>query len=253
MTHTERRKLLKSFLGSTVNIKIDRPVGTVHKGMLYTLNYGYIDGIPAPDGEDLDAYLLGVTEPLKEYRGADVIGAIHRLDDCEDKLVLAPKGSSFYQNDIAELTEFQEKHFKTEIISYREKSCGAIPYTLKNGEPHFLLLKNPKNGECGFPKGHMEPHESELETAVRETYEETSVKAVPDPNFRRKISYPLGNRKSKTVVYFLARFEGLPSHNKGFETNDYLMLPFDKAHSALTFDSTKKLIAEANEFLKGIF
>ena len=69
----------------------------------------------APDGEEQDAYILGVDEPIKEFAGK-VIAIIHRLDDVEDKLVVVPEGMTFSKEEIMNKVSFQEKFFHTEII-----------------------------------------------------------------------------------------------------------------------------------------
>ena len=65
-----------------------------HKDMYYPINYGYIEGIIAPDGEEQDAYILGVNEPVREFTGR-IIAIIHRLDDAEEKWVVAPENTTF--------------------------------------------------------------------------------------------------------------------------------------------------------------
>ena len=121
MTFEERKALVKSYLGKTVRIKIDRPIGYVHKKEKYTLtypiNYGYIPGVLGGDGEELDVYLLGVDMPVTEYTG-EIIGIVHRENDVEDKLVMAPEGVIFTQNEVAEQVHFQEQYYKTEIEVY---------------------------------------------------------------------------------------------------------------------------------------
>lgn len=83
-------------------------------GFLYPLNYGYFPGEIAPDGEGLDCYILGVFEPLDQFSG-ECIAVLHRLDDEDDKLVLAPAGRQFTDEQILALTEFQERWFSVEI------------------------------------------------------------------------------------------------------------------------------------------
>ncbi len=117
---TLRKALAKSYLGKTVNIKIDRPVGSMHPkhpGIIYPINYGYIPNIFGGDGEELDVYLLGVDVPIKEYT-ARIIGIIHRRNDVEDKLVAAPEGLTFNQNKILQAVYFQEKYYESEIEIY---------------------------------------------------------------------------------------------------------------------------------------
>ncbi len=105
------------FLGKTVIISIDRPLGSRHPqhGFLYLLNYGYVPGVFSPDGEELDAYVLGVFEPLERFEGR-CIAVIRRLDDDDDKLVLAPEGVQYTDEQILALTEFQERFFQPVVM-----------------------------------------------------------------------------------------------------------------------------------------
>lgn len=97
-------------LGEKIKIKIDRPMGSKHPkhGFIYPVNYGYVPGIIGGDGEELDAYLLGVFEPVKEYEGR-LIAIIYRENDVEEKLVVAPK--VYTADQIISLIEFQERWF----------------------------------------------------------------------------------------------------------------------------------------------
>ena len=104
-------------LGKIVKVIVDRPLGTYHpkhKGIYYSVNYGYVEGIIAADGEEQDAYILGVNEPIKEFNGK-VIAVIHRFNDIEEKWVVAPEGASFSKDEIMQQVDFQEQFFKTEI------------------------------------------------------------------------------------------------------------------------------------------
>ena len=104
-------------LGKIVKVTIDRLLGTYHpkhKDIYYPVNYGYIEGVIAGDGEEQDAYIIGVNEPIKEFRGK-VIAIIHRYDDIEEKWVVAPERASFSQDEIMQEVDFQERFFKIEI------------------------------------------------------------------------------------------------------------------------------------------
>ena len=81
---------------------------------IYLLNYGYVPNTISDDGEELDAYLLGVFDQLKEYHGK-VIAIIHRTNDNDDKLVVVPDGVNYTDDQIMALTEFQERFFKSVI------------------------------------------------------------------------------------------------------------------------------------------
>lgn len=118
MTYEERKAQVKSFLGKTVKIGIDRPLGYVHKkekySLTYPINYGYIPDVLGSDGEELDVYLLGVNEPVREYE-CKIIAIVHRHNDIEDKLVGAPLEMSFSKEEIENAVLFQEQYYDSEI------------------------------------------------------------------------------------------------------------------------------------------
>lgn len=79
------------------------------------MNYGYVPGTLAPDGEPIDAYLLGVYEPVTQASGV-VVGVVLRADDVEDKLVVAPEGKRYSAAQIQALVEFQERFFDSRVV-----------------------------------------------------------------------------------------------------------------------------------------
>ena len=107
----------RRFLGQSVRAVIDRPLGSRHPqhGFIYPLNYGCIPGEASGDSEALDAYVLGVYEPLEAFDG-ECIAFIQRLDEDDPKLVLAPPGMPFTDNQIRALTGFQERWFRSIIL-----------------------------------------------------------------------------------------------------------------------------------------
>lgn len=106
----------KKYLGRLLDIEVDREFGSKHPkyGFIYPVNYGYVPNTISDDGEELDAYLLGVFDPVKEYHGS-VIAIIHRTNDNDDKLVVVPDGVNYTDDQIMALTEFQERFFKSVI------------------------------------------------------------------------------------------------------------------------------------------
>jgi inorganic pyrophosphatase len=111
----------KDYLGRIIKIKIDRQFGSKHPkhGFIYPVNYGYVPNTISGDGEELDAYLLGVFEPVTEFEG-ECIAIIHRTNDDDDKLVVVPKGKYYSDDAINALTEFQEQYFEHIIIRKEE-------------------------------------------------------------------------------------------------------------------------------------
>lgn len=106
-----------SYIGKIVDVKIDRAFGTIHPkhGFIYPINYGYVPNTISGDGEELDCYVLGVFEPIKEFRGK-CIAIIHRTNDNDDKLIIVPENKNYSDDAINALVEFQEQYFEHIII-----------------------------------------------------------------------------------------------------------------------------------------
>lgn len=114
----QREILYGDILGKTVTVTVERPLGSrhpQHPDIYYSVNYGYVEDIIAPDGEEQDAYILGIREAVESFTGR-VIAIIHRKDDVEDKWVVAPDGVTFSKEEIEALTHFQEQFFDIEVI-----------------------------------------------------------------------------------------------------------------------------------------
>jgi len=106
-----------NLIGQEVNVVIDRSLGSKHPkhGFIYEVNYGYIPNTESADGEELDAYVLGIDKPITKTRGV-CIAVIRRTDDDDDKLIVTQEGKDFSDSEIEKLTEFQEKWFKHIIL-----------------------------------------------------------------------------------------------------------------------------------------
>ena len=95
-----------SVIGRTVTVTVDRPLGSYHpehKDMYYPINYGYVEGVLAPDGEEQDAYILGVDEAIEKFTGK-IIAVVHRNDDVEEKWGLWMK-----KNGLDEEIDYKKK------------------------------------------------------------------------------------------------------------------------------------------------
>ena len=105
------------FIGEKVTIEIDRPLGSKHPthGFVYKVNYGFVPGVYAPDREYLDAYVLGIAEPINQFEG-ECIAIIHRLNDNDDKLIIVPIGVNYTNEQIRTATNFQEQFFQSVIV-----------------------------------------------------------------------------------------------------------------------------------------
>lgn len=201
-----RNRIISDHMGKPVHVVVDRPIGYRHGDITYPINYGYIPGLMAGDGAEQDAYILGIDVPISEFDGW-VIAAIRRKNDCEDKLVVAPMGMVYHQAQIAEAVHFQEQYFISTIDSLLRKSCGVIPFRWCGSEKVYLILL--QTNHCwSFPKGHMEAGESEEQTALRELFEETGLRARLIPAQRTVSEYDLPTFARKQVVFFLGEVAG---------------------------------------------
>lgn len=114
----EKRPDFSSVIGTTVSGIIDRPIGSFHPKnccLYYSVNYGYVEGIIAGDGEEQDVYYLGENKPVDIFSGR-VIAVVHRFNDVEDKWVVAREGADYTKEDVEKAVEFQERFFDSEVI-----------------------------------------------------------------------------------------------------------------------------------------
>ena len=133
----------------------------------------------------------------------------------------------------------------------KEKSCGAVVFTNIEGERKYLVIKS-KEGICGFPKGHVEGSETEIETARREILEETGLNVSFIDGFRLTEEYSFvvdDVRIEKEVVYFLCSYSDQTPRPQESEISDIYLLDYKAALERLRFDSAKKVLLEAEKCL----
>ena len=129
-----------NFLGKIVKIKVDRPLGSKHPkhSFIYPVNYGYVPNTISGDGEELDAYILGVFESLDEFTGK-CIAIIHRTNDNDDKLIVVPEDKTYSDDEIIALTEFQERFFTSIII----RKDNILKESNASSHPSLYILTGP--------------------------------------------------------------------------------------------------------------
>lgn len=132
-----------------------------------------------------------------------------------------------------------------------EISCGAVVFSRVNGGVRYLIIES-REGIFGFPKGHMEGKETEIETAKREIFEETGLKPDFIDGFRAENEYPLPRKKGviKKVVYFLAEFSEQKIVPQEKELNSARLLSFEEAMDILQFENAKEVLKKADDFIK---
>ena len=131
-----------------------------------------------------------------------------------------------------------------------EMACGAVVYTFLNGRIHYVIIQQ-QEGFHGFPKGHVEKNETEEETALREIYEEVGLRPTLIKGFKVIDEYPLLRKQHviKQVVYFLAEYSSQAIIIQEEELLGAMLLPYEEAIKILDYESSRKVLAQADHFL----
>ncbi|HJD99450.1 bis(5'-nucleosyl)-tetraphosphatase [Levilactobacillus brevis] len=132
-----------------------------------------------------------------------------------------------------------------------ERASGAVVYRLVDGQPEYLLLKSAASNFWGFPKGHVEGDESDLQTAVREIKEETQLDVAINPDFHADLDYDMVNGHHKHVVLYTAL---VPADSvierQTVEISAFGWFDYATARDTLSYDNLKGLLDQANTYLE---
>ena len=133
-----------------------------------------------------------------------------------------------------------------------EKSCGVIVFTRDNNSVKYVIIES-INGIYGFPKGHVEGDESEIQTALREVYEEVGLKPNIIDGFRETVEYYIpAVDVQKQVVYFLGEYK---DQNIIFQKEELLsavLMNYEDAINSFTHENNKKLLYSADLFIRNL-
>ena len=222
------------YLNKIVEVKIDRPIGSCHPNYLdhiYLVNYGYVPNTISGDGEELDCYILGEYKPLNEYKGK-CIAIIHRLDEDDDKLIIAPENKNFTNKEIKLLTDFQEKFYRSQIIrntSYLEFNKNIPELSVTNLENSLNFYKI-----AGFKVEYDRPENKfaficlgEIQFMLQEISDTDKWGVAP-------LSYPFGNG-----INFQLEVENLYEIYSSFKNSNY----------KITFDIEENWYRQDNKLL----
>ena len=236
-------------LGKYVRVKVTSPMYTHNRrfGYEYKLNFGIIEnGSHARYGVQV-AYIMGISHPVRNFDGR-VIAVIRRHGGKGVVWVVAPKSTRFIINDVKEAVAFSENIERCDIECLYERSCGAVVFTGEK-DKKVLLIKNRRSAHWGFPKGHIEKGETQEETAIRETKEETGLDISLIDGFSCKSEYTIQGKVEKAVIIFLARAESTDVTIQEEEIDEFIWVDFVNAAAMLKFENDKSILAKAVAFI----
>ncbi len=201
----ERTRALLGWLGRLVTVTLED--GKITEGEL-TPRMGFIKDT-SESGTEYPACLLGVRTCGESYMGK-VISVLRHKTEEQDRLIVAPVGREMYEPWIrVALIEAGVDMEEGRLFCLYEKSCGVIPYRIRERGLEYLALFQSGSSTWSFPKGHMEYGEDEVATARREVAEEIGVEMDITTDFRCEIFYSVHNKRSKKkVVLFAVPFDG---------------------------------------------
>ena len=125
-----------------------------------------------------------------------------------------------------------------------EKSCGAVIFR-KAEDWNVLLIRHTKGRHVSFPKGHVEPGETESQTAEREIREETGLSVRVDRRFRAENRYNIRPDIQKLVVIFAALTEQEAITPQPEEIAEAFWLPVEEAAARLTYERDRRIMRDA--------
>ena len=206
------------YLNKILEVKIDRPIGTKYKNYetIYPINYGYVPNTISGDGEELDCYILGIYEPLETFKGK-CIAIIHRTNDDDDKLVLAPENKTYTNTEIKALTDFQERYFESELIrdeNYLEFSKNIPELSVSNLANSLKFYKT-----AGFKIEYERPENKfvflslgEIQFMLQEISDKDKWQIAP-------LTYPFGNG-----INFQLEVSNLDEIYNNFKNSNYKII-----------------------------
>jgi tRNA nucleotidyltransferase (CCA-adding enzyme) len=233
-------------LGQCVRAKVVKPIGYVDEfDYTYPLNYALIYDTP----EEEYAFILGIDHAVKNFDGR-VIAVLEPFSSNKQKVwIIAPKSTRFINLDILNFISLKGKFNGYRLSCLYESSSGAVIYRQINNDVRFLLIKNKRSAHWGFPKGHLEKGETNLEAAKREVLEETGIHVDIHDGFESVSKYKVRGKIDKKVSIFVGTTEDVNTTIQEAEIEDYIWLPYSSALPQLRYENDKVILKQAYDFL----
>ena len=231
-------------LGKYVRVRIEKPIGSTDEaGFTYPLNFGSVY-----NEENQDAFIMGIHHPVKNFDGR-VIAILSDRKNNHFIWIVAPKSTRFIINDIKQYINVERDFPSYRLECLYESSCGAVVFRDIKGEVKYLLIKNRRSAQWGFPKGHIEQGETLEQTALREVLEETGLHINIIDGFSCVSKYKIRDKIDKMVTIFVGTTSDTSTVIQREEIEDFIWLTYDKAMNLLKFENDKNILESAYNFL----
>lgn len=230
-------------LGQNVKAKVVKIIGTLDEaGYTYPLNFAQIKGGGC-------GFILGIEHPVSKFDGR-VIAVLEPEDEEKEKIwILAPKSTRYINLDIIEALNIEEDFPEYNLVCLYETSSGAIVYRRINDNIRYLLIKNKRSANWGFPKGHLEKGETRADAARREVLEETGIHVKLHIGFECVSKYKIKDKIDKRVSIFVGTTQDTKTVIQKQEIEDYIWLPYRRALINLKFENDKTILKKAHNYL----
>lgn len=220
---------------------------TVYGALSDNLHSGYISGKGI---QSQSAYIVTRKSITDNFKG--IVTAVASFEDGTQRPVIAQKNEIMYEPEIREKLGALRNQVPEKLNCLYEKSCGAVILykDVTSNEYMVLLVKNHNGRFYSFPKGHVELHESEKQTAIREVKEETDLDVKILHGFREVSDYCPFGKIRKRVVFFLAKTKSNHIKIQESEIDSYTWVPLKDADKTCTYDNDRRIIHKVRRYVQ---
>lgn len=236
-------------LGNIINVQINSD--SVYAGASGGQQYTVRTGIATDDSKSYTLnhiLLFNVNEPVN---GGCVSVKVMAVMELSGKIyyICSSDGTMLFEPVIREVLSDMSDLSSARITCLYEKSCGAVIFRRHSGNVEYLLIKNKKGNNWGFPKGHMEIYENERQTAMREVKEETGLNIHLLDGFRTISEYHPKGRITKQVIFFVAEMTGEDIVIQPSEIERFIWADYSLAIKTFKFNNDKKVLMQAKSWI----
>ena len=251
-------------LGNTINVQISDKI--FHTGIYCGRSYTVHSGVSSDNGSVQsnetkhnsvqhnsvlhNVLVFSPDRPLESNK-AFIKVRVMAVTEFKSRIyyICAEDDNIIFEPLIREVLSGRKDFSPAHITCLYEKSCGAVIFRRHSGNVEYLLIKNRKGNNWGFPKGHMEIHEDERQTAVREVREETGLNIHPLDGFRTISEYHPKGRITKQVIFFVAEMPGEDIVIQKSEIERFIWADYSLAVKTFRFNNDKKVLAQARSWI----